>query len=157
VAAGKPLTPEERETIIAEYRRTGNYADAGRAAGVDRTTAMRACKAHGEHDRTALHALACARAERKARRYLDGVVDLLQRRLGEMDGATDPTNMARAFSDACRVVIAMNDAVAKREKLRAESEAIARGESAGGVTLVVPQVLVDAPDAAPPVNRPPDE
>jgi hypothetical protein len=79
MAGHTPITPEEVTAAAEVYRATGNYAEAARAIGRDKSSTRRALIAAAEPLRATLHTQALARAERDALRALvkvrKGLVD----------------------------------------------------------------------------------
>jgi hypothetical protein len=137
------LTPEQLATAAEVYGQTGNFAEAGRAIGVERNTVrdalMRADLAH----RRTLHARACekglhaARAKMaRASRLIDTVLDS-ESRAGLGLEPKDIAALVNALSKASETLISIADredrrkaSTITRRKTAAEIEALerARGE-----------------------------
>ena len=131
--------------MIEAYRRLGHYAAAGRETGFSEYAVRLAVAREGESDRNALHAQACARAERQARRYVRESNEILrgyleQLRSGGMP-ASDLAQIARALNDGARVIVSMADAHTKRERVRAETKAISEGQSSA--LLFMPRIVTE--------------
>lgn len=85
------ITPEEIQRAAEVYRATGNYAEAARAIGRDKSSTRRALIAAAEPLRATLHTHALARAERDARRALEKIRAKLE---AAADGAAEVKDLA---------------------------------------------------------------
>jgi hypothetical protein len=107
---GVPLTPDQAEAIARVYAETGNAAAAARAAGVNKSTVTRLLERTGQQRRATLHARACARAIRRARKHLSAAGDLLARVLTtEGDGMVglEPKDLAALVNAQARATEAL--------------------------------------------------
>lgn len=145
MARGVPVTPDESAAMVEAYRRLGNYAAAGRETGFSLHAVKLAVARDGEETRGSLHALACAKAERRARQYVRESNEILRRYLERMTAeaapASDLAQIARALNDGARVIVSMNDSHSKRERVRAETKAIAEGQSTA--LLFMPRIVTE--------------
>ena len=111
--SGVPLTPEQLAEATRVYLETGNYAQAARAIGSDRSNVRRQLLAAEEPQRAALHACALARAERDARRAL---VKARRKLVEALDGAADEkalATVAAQIHDNARATTQMRTAHAR--------------------------------------------
>lgn len=148
MAAGKPLTPAQVETIARVYAQTGNFSEAGRAAGTDHKAAARVIREAGEPERAQLHARATERGIRKGRKYLksiqDRVYDVLMQDLKSGAGM-EPRDIAALMNALTRTNETLMSIAAHRErteKIRAET-ALLKAKAAGeaspeNITIVSP-------------------
>lgn len=145
MARGVPVTPEQSAAMVEAYRRTGNHSEAARETGFSEHAVRLAVAREGESTRGELHALACAKAERKARAYVRESNKILrgylERMLAEGASASDLAQIARALNDGARVIVSMNDAHSKRERVKAETQAIADGQSTA--LLFMPRIVTE--------------
>lgn len=167
MARGTPLTPQQVETALAVYERTGNASKAARAIDVEPSTVTRLLARRGEQTRAQLHARACEKGIRKGRaqlarvgKLLDGVLKV-ETKAGVSLEPKDIAALANALARnvAVRVEVASREdsrrqAALTRAKTRAEIEFL-RMRNAGtlpaekhDVTTVAAIVLKwpDAPD-----------
>lgn len=149
---GVPLTPEQTETLARVYGETGNYSEAARAAGVDPSVARRALERRGESSRAQLHARACDRGLREARKQLGTVAAIVARVIGVETAASvslEPKDLAALANTLARLTdtrLALALAADRRrtgrltrDKLRAEIAALRRDPDAasGDIQFVV--------------------
>lgn len=146
MARGVPITPEQTEAILVDYRRTGNATETARIHGIS-DYAVRLAKARvGESDRNALHALACARSVRIARTVLSEMLATMRARAKRLatDDERDPVPESRAAVEIARELRGQLDSIVKREKAQAETEAIQRGGAERGYEHE--RLVVELPD-----------
>ena len=142
---GVPITPDQARTIVETWRATGSKSEAARAAGLDESTARRCIAREREPEYAELHARAVARAERAARKRVGCTGADLRARLVTLlaDPESAPSDiavLARAATDADRLLVVMGTEIAKRMKLAAETAAINRAvtnDGTAGELLVV--------------------
>jgi DNA-binding MarR family transcriptional regulator len=156
---GVPLTVEQTELALEVYGRTGNASEAARAIGCEPSTVTRLLDRLRKQRRAQLHARACDRGLREARRQVDAVARLVHRVVSEETGAgvsLEPRDLATLANTLARLAdsrIALADredrrrsARLARQKTRAEIAALAArdDDTAGDVTVVV-RVAGDPP------------
>lgn len=137
--SGVPLTPAQVEILARVYEETSNASEAGRAAGVDVSTATAWVRKTRDRKRAHLHAQACQRGMRDGRRHLTASSAMLASLLAK-EGADgigmepkDIAAIANALTNATKARVELaaalrQDAAARltREKTRAETDLIRR-------------------------------
>lgn len=108
-----PITPDEIERAAEVFRATGNYAEAARAIGRDKSSTRRALIAAAEPLRATLHTHALARAERDALRALVATRKGLVADFAEAAEVKDRVAAAAQIHDNARATTQMRVAHAK--------------------------------------------
>lgn len=113
MAGHSPITPDEIERAAEVFRATGNYAEAARAIGRDKSSTRRALIAAAEPLRATLHTHALARAERDALRALVSTRKGLVQDFAEAAEVKDRVGVAAQIHDNARATTQMRVAHAK--------------------------------------------
>ena len=113
MAGHSPITPDEIERAAEVFRATGNYAEAARAIGRDKSSTRRALIAAAEPLRATLHTHALARAERDALRALVSTRKGLVADFAEAAEVKDRVAAAAQIHDNARATTQMRVAHAK--------------------------------------------
>jgi hypothetical protein len=160
VPRGKPLTPDEIEQAAEVWHRTGNYSEAARAIGAsDPSTVRQALLRHENTKRHQLHARACERGVREARKAIRYGLSKAVERFNQAADGQEFGNVMKALTDAARTLSALAEqsdrrraAALARKKARAEIDALERRDTdeGGDVELVVEVTAGDAAVAAEP-------
>lgn len=111
--AGSPITPDEIAAAAEVYASTGNYAEAARAIGRDKSSTRRALIAAGEPLRATLHTHALARAERDARKALVKARTKLEAALDTAAEVKDLAAIAAQIHDNARATSTMRTSHAR--------------------------------------------
>jgi hypothetical protein len=135
-----PLTPPQVAKLVEVYASTGNFAEAGRAIGVERNTARDAIRRVTDARRRTLHARECEKSLRKVRGYLTKTADLIHQVLVVETGAgvsleaKDIASLSNSLSKIADTLAGIAEREDRRkgsrltrEKNRAEIEALAKG------------------------------
>lgn len=104
------LTPEQTETLSRVYLETGSYAAAGRAVGLDRSSARKALKAAGAPLRATLYARSLDAALADA---TDAVHAAIRANRKDLANAKKRADATFALSDATRTLNQLRTAHAK--------------------------------------------
>ena len=107
------ITPDELAAATKVYHRTGNYAEAARAIGRDKSAVRKALLAANEPLRATLHTHALARAEREARRALEKARKRLASTLDATLEVKDLAAVTAQIHDNARATTQMRTAHAK--------------------------------------------
>lgn len=149
---GVPLTPEQIAAATEAFRKTGSYADAGRAIGVEVSVARRALLRHRESERDTLHARAIRKAQRRARRHINDALDEIAERLATTPNDSAAAQLASALVRLSDSILAIEErgerraqARMNRRKTRAEIEVLQK-KAAG--ELAPDTVVLNAGDEA---------
>lgn len=113
MAGHSPITPDEIDRAAEVFRATGNYAEAARAIGRDKSSTRRALIAAAEPLRATLHTQALARAERDALRALVSTRKGLVADFARAAEAKDRVAAAAQIHDNARATTQMRVAHAK--------------------------------------------
>lgn len=113
MAAGVPLTPDQRAAVLAAFHSTANVCEAARVAGVSEGAARNAVAAAREADRSGLHARALARVERDYRRAVAANLPRLTRALNTAETPKDVVEVSKAMHDGLRTLSQVRTAHAK--------------------------------------------
>jgi hypothetical protein len=167
VPRGKPLTPDEIERASEVWHRTGNYSEAARAIGAaDPSTVRQALLRHEDTKRHQLHARACERGIRAARRAIAYGLTKARERFDQAADGSEFASVMKAGADAAKTLTMLaaqaderKAAKLARRKARAEIAAMQQtkpGEVAA--RLILPDFLfrreaeaeADAGQALPP-------
>ncbi len=149
---GTPLTPEQLARAADAYARTGTYAEAGRAIGVEESVARRALlRALGsgeESERVALHARAIERGLRDGRRALTEVNGRLRTKIlgaskiGELVSISKGLSLSVArLADLVELELKRRQARLTRAKTRAEIRSLEKGAPTPEQVLAALQAL----------------
>lgn len=109
---GPRLTPEQMERAAQVFANTGNVSEAARSIGCAVRTLNDAFKRARIAKNRHVHAQACERGLRKARKQTDAVSDLLARLLDP--GDADASSLGLEPGDIAKLVQALNGATAQR-------------------------------------------
>lgn len=146
----KHLTPSERASVVARYQEVANASEVAREFGIGEATVRRAIRRAESTEKDELHAQACARAIRHARRSLARKVDtidlyLLSTAKDNRDGVPgiEPRDLASLVNASATVLAKLLEADARveqrklsrltRDLRRAEIELARLKIAAGGV------------------------
>lgn len=135
---GTPLTPEQLARAADVYARTGTYAEAGRAIGVEESVArralLRALSAGEESERVALNARAIERGLRNGRRALTELNGRLRKKvstaskIGELVSISKGLSLSVArLADLAELELKRRQARLTRAKTSAEIRALDKG------------------------------
>jgi hypothetical protein len=159
VPSGTPLTPEQVEQAVAVYHRTGNYSEAAREIGASISATRAAILRATNATRRKLHARACERGVRAARKAIAYGLAKARERFDQAADGQEFGNVMKAATDAARTLAALAEqsdrrkaAALARKKARAEIDALERRDTdeGGDVELVVEVTAGDAAVAAEP-------